>query len=239
MNNNRASWAIFLLPVVVLPVLVVLKLEAPVAYQALVREDGLVENLQFVLFLGAGVVAIMAGRQLGMASLQLQRWLYWLLGIGLLVVAMDEISWGQRLFGIATPERIEAVNLQNELTIHNLEPLMIYLHVAYLCVGIYGSFGWLFNAFWPPESRSIRRFVIADWYLASYFGFLLLVYGLIELAQWVQPNLLGHRLVIGEFIVFRDQEPAELMLALAMAIFVLVKYRQADALVHPDRRAHP
>lgn len=230
MHDQRASWVLFLLPLVLLVAMVLLKLEAPLHYKSLVREDGLVENLQFLLFFGAGVVAILAGRRLGAAGLKLHCGLYWLLGIGLLVVAMDEISWGQRLFGIATPERVAAVNLQNELTVHNLEPLMIYLHVAYLCVGAYGSFAWLLNAIRPPAERSLRRFVIADWYLASYFAVLLLVYGLIELAQWVQPSLLGQRLVIGEFIVFRDQEPAELMLALAMAIFVLVNYRRAGFL---------
>jgi hypothetical protein len=230
MHDARTSWVIFLLPLVLLVAMVLLKIEAPLHYKSLVREDGLVENFQFVLFFGAGIVAILAGRRLGAAGLKLHCGLYWLLGIGLLVVAMDEISWGQRLFGFATPERVAAVNFQSELTIHNLKPLMIYLHVAYLCVGSYGSFGWLVNKIWPPGQQSLRRFVIADWYLASYFAILLLVYGLIELAQWVQPSLFGQRLVIGEFIVFRDQEPAELMLALAMAIFVLINYRRAGTL---------
>lgn len=237
MHDARASWALFLLPLVLLVAMLLLKLEAPLHYKSLVREDGLVENLQFLLFFVAGIVAILAGRRLGEAGLKLHCWLYWLLGIGLLVVAMDEISWGQRLFGIATPERVAAVNLQNELTVHNLEPLMIYLHVTYLCVGAYGSFAWLVNAIRPPGEQSFRRFVIADWYLASYFAILLLVYGLIELAQWVQPSLFGQRLVIGEFIVFRDQEPAELMLALAMMFFVLVNYLRADSLAHQGTAA--
>lgn len=229
MTELRAKWLVFLVPPVVLTALALLKLNAPLDYRALVQEDGLFETLQFLLFLGAGGVAILVARRLGTAGLNVHGWLYWLLGLGLVFVAMDEISWGQRLFGFETPDRVATVNQQNELTVHNLDPLMNYLHVAYLCVGAYGGFGWLINVIRPPEDRSIRRFVIADWYLSTYFASLLLVYGLIELAQHVQPVLFGHRLVIGDPIGFRDQESAELMLALAMAIFVLVSLRRAGS----------
>lgn len=33
----------------------------------------------------------------------------------------EEISWGQRIFGFATPENIAKRNVQNEFTIHNLD----------------------------------------------------------------------------------------------------------------------
>jgi len=35
--------------------------------------------------------------------------------------AGEEISWGQRIFNIATPEAINAVNDQGEITVHNLD----------------------------------------------------------------------------------------------------------------------
>jgi len=223
-------WLTFLFPFVLLAGLVWIKAEHEALYGPLVLEDGPIENLQFGLFLFAGITAILAGRRLAAAGLKIHCVLYWLLGLGLVVVAMDEISWGQRVFSIATPERLAAVNLQSELTVHNLTPVMVYLHIAYLCVGAYGAFGWLVKLIWPPTERALRRFVIADWYLAGYFAVLLLVYGLIELAQRVQPMVFGQPLVIGNFIVFRDQEPAELMLALAMAIFTLVNFRRAGSL---------
>jgi len=37
------------------------------------------------------------------------------------VAAGEEISWGQRIFNIETPESIKQVNVQDELTIHNLD----------------------------------------------------------------------------------------------------------------------
>lgn len=46
------------------------------------------------------------------------------IGLGVLVCffgAGEEISWGQRIFDIPTPESIAAINDQNELNIHNID----------------------------------------------------------------------------------------------------------------------
>lgn len=43
-----------------------------------------------------------------------------LLFIALFFAAGEEISWGQRLFNIETPEKFMENNVQDELTIHNL-----------------------------------------------------------------------------------------------------------------------
>lgn len=44
-----------------------------------------------------------------------------LLGLLFFVAFGEEISWGQRIFNIATPESVKAVNRQGEFNIHNLE----------------------------------------------------------------------------------------------------------------------
>ncbi|MBC7509446.1 MAG: hypothetical protein H7320_11975 [Ferruginibacter sp.] len=43
-----------------------------------------------------------------------------LLGMVMLFGAGEEISWGQRIFGFATPEEINKLNVQHEFNIHNL-----------------------------------------------------------------------------------------------------------------------
>ena len=48
-----------------------------------------------------------------------------LLGILFLFVFFEEISWGQRLFGVSTPQFLQDVNLQKEINIHNLEIMRI------------------------------------------------------------------------------------------------------------------
>jgi hypothetical protein len=51
------------------------------------------------------------------------------------VGGMEEISWGQRIFGLETPQELKEINRQEELTAHNLEP-----------VG--GKANLIFNLFW-------------------------------------------------------------------------------------------
>lgn len=48
-----------------------------------------------------------------------------LLGLGLLLLfgAIEEISWGQRVFGFGTPEWLLPHNMQSEVNIHNLAPV--------------------------------------------------------------------------------------------------------------------
>jgi hypothetical protein len=54
---------------------------------------------------------------------------FWLLVLSAIcfIAAGEEISWGQRLFAIETPEIIANLNLQNELNLHNLKWLDVRL----------------------------------------------------------------------------------------------------------------
>ena len=89
--------------------------ERPVAYVAFVSEDCWVEFATFVGFLLASVaIFVLAARD------RSYRRLGWLgLAAGALVVAGEEISWGQRMFGVASPEVFQAHNNQSELNLHN------------------------------------------------------------------------------------------------------------------------
>ena len=48
---------------------------------------------------------------------------YWLIGWGVvfLLVALEEISWGQRIVGLDTPDFLISRNLQKETNLHNLD----------------------------------------------------------------------------------------------------------------------
>lgn len=48
------------------------------------------------------------------------RYLYLVMAVGFFLGAMEEISWGQRLFGWGTPSAIEQINFQDETTLHNM-----------------------------------------------------------------------------------------------------------------------
>lgn len=88
----------------------------PGHFVRLCDEDGLIENLTSLAFLAAGLFFLSHTRKPHFHFLLIA-------GLGLLciVAAGEEISWGQRILGIQTPESIRAVNVQHELNLHNLQ----------------------------------------------------------------------------------------------------------------------
>ena len=77
-------------------------------------EDGFFEYLTAVLFFLASILFLVVA---------LKKRNLWFAGLFLLlfVGAGEEISWGQRLLGIETPQELKKVNVQGEITLHNLE----------------------------------------------------------------------------------------------------------------------
>jgi len=49
--------------------------------------------------------------------------------------AGEEISWGQRLFDIETPQLLKEVNVQNEITLHNIGSISVFSNIFFvICV---------------------------------------------------------------------------------------------------------
>jgi hypothetical protein len=97
----------------------VLFLADPAAFHAFAQEDRPLEWASALLLLVAGGVLLVHALRhrrdvlgLGVAA-----------GIALVlvVIAMEEISWGQRLLGFATPESLAEVNWQSEFNFHNVQ----------------------------------------------------------------------------------------------------------------------
>lgn len=94
---------------------------------ALVQEDGVVEWTGALgLLTGAGLflAAFVVARRRGAASGKSRAgtWALLAFAVGSFVMAGEEISWGQRLLGLSTPESIGSVNAQGETNLHNLQP---------------------------------------------------------------------------------------------------------------------
>lgn len=94
---------------------------------SLVREDGVVEWIGAIgLFAAAGffLAAFIVARRRGPASGKSRAgtWVLLLFAATMLMLGGEEISWGQRLLGLSTPEAISSVNAQDETTLHNLQP---------------------------------------------------------------------------------------------------------------------
>ena len=86
----------------------------PRAYIVATYEDLLGEWTQVFLF----AATMLLSARLACYKFR-QRWFFALLALACFYVVGEEISWGQRIFNIATPEFFQQHNLQNETNLHN------------------------------------------------------------------------------------------------------------------------
>ena len=95
-------------------------------FSFLYTEDGIFESLTVLCLLSASLIWIKCIRSAKYSNIQI---CFCFLFVLSLVFAMEEISWGQRIFGWKTPKVWAAINYQNETNIHNLlNPLLYYIY---------------------------------------------------------------------------------------------------------------
>jgi len=93
----------------------------PRAFGIWIREDGLAEWLTFFELLGMSSYAFAVSSNLDHSSeTRVARNVWLFMGVLFLFGAIEEISWGQRIFGIQSPEWFLRHNAQHETNIHNL-----------------------------------------------------------------------------------------------------------------------
>ena len=94
-----------------------LKIVDPVSAMALTVEDGWIENLTAISLFLAGFLLFATAR---MERNSIRRCIYVLGGLVMMFGAGEEISWGQRIFGFATPDILLDLNEQKEFNVHNM-----------------------------------------------------------------------------------------------------------------------
>jgi hypothetical protein len=127
---------------------------APDSYYAAVQEDEALEWATFWVFVLAAVAHAGAARR----SFEQGRRIPWFLtGVGLfcLFVALEEISWGQRLLGYRPPAYFLEHNFQQELNVHNV--LADDLRQAAFLAVVLGYGALLPFAFLQPRLRALGQ----------------------------------------------------------------------------------
>jgi len=117
---NLIEKLILILTAIIVVVGFVVFFRNPALFEQYTYEDGLVEWLTVLgLLLGAAICVYRFVKLLGK-----RHWIFLaitlLLGIMLFVVAGEEVSWGQRIFGIESSALFQQNNLQQETNFHNL-----------------------------------------------------------------------------------------------------------------------
>ena len=128
-------------------------------------EDGPVETIQNLIILT--IVALCLSESWSANAIKNTRrfYLFLLVSVIFLFIGMEEISWGQRILNTQTPDKLSAVNVQNETNFHNigiLNQLQIVVYIllsgAVFCIPVLQKFKLLKIKAWSPP-------LISGWYM--------------------------------------------------------------------------
>jgi hypothetical protein len=151
-------------------------------YREIGKEDGLIEWLQFFLFGASGVVSFLLALKFGKVS-KLMFVIFLIVSLGLIFVAGEEISWGQRIFNIDGHEVFDGesevpvlkYNVQSETNLHNFKTFHNKVGYMYLAIGAYGCFAWVVLCIlgkifdFKEDIKRFLKFFVSPPYLFFYF----------------------------------------------------------------------
>lgn len=232
--DPRRSWLksvtnrlIFFAPAFVFAVVVIFQHFNPEGFWILTQEDHIFEWSQFLFYFFAGLAAFAAFVKLGKNRQDAIVTLGFLaFSLLMFFIAFEEISWGQRILGIETPESIERLNWQNETSLHNLGFIQSRIYYFYMAISAYGAFSYVFVRKYLPKLFS-RLNIIFPHPLYSFYFF-------VGLSSYFYERFVYFYYQIGSFERIAHDNPgkwmevAELYLAVGFfffAFFAWKKYR--------------
>ena len=110
-------------------------------YERFTAENGPVEMATFVLSLVAAAMGVRHAIALLRRRERVAAAFYVIFALGMFFIGMEEISWGQQLFGWQTPADWNAANAQGETTLHNLGPFQGHNDILRFAFGFGGLIG--------------------------------------------------------------------------------------------------
>lgn len=218
----QQRWQIFLLSVVALTTIAFLFSWPNDFFAWISMEDGVYENIQFALFLLAGIIfgqTALNHYRLGLKHLAVG---FALCSLFWLFVAKEEISWGQRVFNLEI-ESIQETSTKDEINLHNQEIIQQFVHPAYRAIALYGMFSFLFIGIFVGKLPDLKWLRIGPEHFLFFLG-LYLAY------------TLGQRSGLPEYRIYYE-ESAELLLSISVFLIALQKRAKVQKLLGSNRLA--
>ena len=222
----RRSFLMLVLALSIMGCVVLLKVSVQdvYRYKRLLGEGGILEYLQaLILFTSAWVSWLISKDLRKRFAMHLHAVVYGIASFLMLFVGLEEIAWGQILFGWKTPNSIAAINAQNQTTLHNLELFQNHLDLNLFLVSVVA----LALVLWRPpiplrkhKMNSKKTMPLNAFVIPKYFWPLLFCAA--GLSYFVATES-GTSLVINI-----DQEWAEFLLYLTAGLSLLRTYILLD-----------
>ena len=230
-RKQQLKLMLSLFPIVFVICTVLVKSNYPDLYIALMaRENSLIEWLTFICYFIAFIVSFSISITYYRRNSALFFFMYMLLSMGLFFIAMEEISWGQKIFNVSISEFFIKYNYQKEMNLHNIKEFP--LHALFIIVGLYGAF----SRFIIPKKLKIKysstvNLFVPDYHLFFYFFVAGIWYLYYDQLSPIAVTLFGDWVGFdhGHFMWGDDQEPVEFLLSCGFLLFVTInKYRQVS-----------
>lgn len=215
--------------IAVVPIIIMLGMIAivpvPDLFVWITAENSVMEWLQFLLILISSLIFVRLSLGLFQSRQAMIGALYLAMALGTFFVAGEEIAWGQHIFGWSTPEALEAVNVQQETTLHNISSAHAIFVYAVMLAGLSGTvMALLGSVWWNKRQQSVlSRLLFPPLCLAPAF-FMPFGYRFSRLFLGIDtlfPDLIFH--------ITKFSEVTELCLYFGLLIFAWLNLRQLQS----------
>ncbi len=224
MNIKKTKLVIFFIPIILIIFIIITKITlgpANVPYLILISEDGPVEYATFIIYFVTIIFSLLSAKIFFKRGKKRYGFLYFAMALVFIFIAMEEISWGQRIINLDLPEFF-LESTQEEMNIHDLPVVAIFEDPMIIIAGLIGGLLWvIFQKSKNTNFYSFKRFFVPGWYLMSYFLPVSIFYLMLNLTPPEQISLQG---MYWNFTFQKEQEPFEFLLSLGFFGFILVNY---------------
>ena len=189
----------------------------------LLAEDRVVEDLTFVAFLAASMIAA----RLAWIHRHGFQWVgaaYLLLAVAFFGIGMEELSWGQRQLGFETPEWLRDVNRQGEINLHNVGALQGRSEWMRLCAGLAGLVAVAARRI-PALARIAAPVVLGSWFVV------ITAHAVVDVFNDIVP--IEPRF---DFIMQRTSEMIELEIGLAAVLYGWLNLQRSREVFQNDSK---
>ncbi len=221
--SKRLAWWIIWVPIVGALLVGASRVNRQL-FTFITMEDGPLEWPQFFCFAAASIVGFGVALKRLRSGHPWQGLLFVAFGLATFLIAGEEISWGQRVFGWQTPADLAAINHQGETTVHNIrwvqELLGMLLAIASGIAMLlpFASKKFTFGKRWDQGD-----FLLAPPLFSISCFFAMFAYKVIRFAFF--PD--------SDFTVTKFGEWPELCFASGLLLFAYLNYRRLSGRVAP------
>ena len=183
------------------------------------QEDGPVEYATSVVYFLSSLFSVTLAVTFIRQKKNLFALSFLLLSIPFFFIAMEEISWGQRIF-LTENTGFFVDNLQNETNFHNLPIINGYLKLYFLLVSAGGVTLWAFFTHSDKlKDKSFTKYLVPPTFSIPYFISAFLYYEMLIFELYLPRSSDGLLL----YIFSLDNEIFEFLLSLGILIFITSK----------------